>query len=211
MKTTFSCASYSHMVRNHQDGYPYKNLSLFFIFWKYTETSFFWKNLLVNEFRTAMGGGLLGISKKIISIFTTWQKMVTKFGQFQKLKWPFSSLQFCIFFCCCWKYTESSIFLGKFFGQWIPDRNGRGIARDIKKNYFHFQNLKKMVTMFGQLKKLKWTVSSLQFCILFFLKIYRIVNFFGKMDWLMNSDRDGRGMARDIKRKNQFSKGDKKW
>ena len=26
--------------------------------------SIFWTNLLVNEFRTAMGGGLLGISKK---------------------------------------------------------------------------------------------------------------------------------------------------
>ena len=49
---------------------------------------FFGKNLLVKEFRTTMGGGLLGISKKIISIFKTWQKMVTKFGQFKKLKCP---------------------------------------------------------------------------------------------------------------------------
>ena len=30
--------------------------------------------------------------------FKTWQKMVTQFWQFKKLKWPFSSLQFCIFF-----------------------------------------------------------------------------------------------------------------
>ena len=29
-----------HMVRNHQDGYPYLNLYL--ICWKYQETSFFW-------------------------------------------------------------------------------------------------------------------------------------------------------------------------
>ena len=28
-------------------------------------------------------------------------------------------------------------------GQRIPDRNGQGIASDIKKNYFHFQNLTK--------------------------------------------------------------------
>ena len=49
---------------------------------------FFWKNLLVNEFRTAMGRGLPEISKKVISILKTWQKMVTKCGLFQKLKCP---------------------------------------------------------------------------------------------------------------------------
>ena len=77
----------AHMVRNQQDAYPYINLALFFF-----------ENWLVNEIRTAMSGELLGISKKIISIFKTWQKMVTQFGQFEKLKWPYSSLQFCIFF-----------------------------------------------------------------------------------------------------------------
>ena len=40
---------------------------------------------MVNEFRTARGGGLLGISQKIILIFKTRQKMVTKLGQFTKL------------------------------------------------------------------------------------------------------------------------------
>ena len=40
-------------------------------------------------------------------------------------------------------HTDTSIFLVKLIGQWIPDRNGRGIARDIQKNYFHFQNLTK--------------------------------------------------------------------
>ena len=77
---------YIYMVRNHQDGYPYMNLSLFFVFWKYIETS---------------------------------------------------------------------IFLEKLIGQWIPNRDGRGIARDIKKNYFHYQNLTKIVIKFGQFKKLK--------------------------------------------------------
>ena len=62
------------MVRNHQDGYPYINLSFFFFFWK---------------------------------------------------------------------YIEALIFLEKVIGQRIPDRDGRGIARDIKKNDFHFQNLTK--------------------------------------------------------------------
>ena len=107
------------MVRNHQNGYPYLNLALFFFFENIRKHHFFWKKLLVNEFRTTMGNGLLGISKKIISVFKTWQKMVTKLGQFKKLKWPFSSLQFCTF--------------------------------------------------------------------LLLLKIYRIVNFFGKITWSMNS------------------------
>ena len=59
-----------HMVRNHQDGYPYINLALFFVI-IYRNVNFLGKKRLVNEFRTAMGGGLLGISKKIISIFKT--------------------------------------------------------------------------------------------------------------------------------------------
>ena len=67
--------------------------------------------------------------------------MVIKFGQFKKLKWPLSSLNF--FFVFFWKYTESSIVVEKLVGQWIPDCNWRGIAGNIKKIYFHFHNLKK--------------------------------------------------------------------
>ena len=52
------------------------------------------------------------------------------------------------------KYTESSIFLEKLIGQWIPDRNGRGIARDIKKIVFIFKTRQKMVTKLGQFTKL---------------------------------------------------------
>ena len=74
------------MVRNHQDGYPFINLSLFFVVENIHKRHFFWKNWLVIELRTAMGGGLLGISKQNISIFKTLQKMVTKFEQFKKLK-----------------------------------------------------------------------------------------------------------------------------
>ena len=66
---------------------------------------FFWKNYLVNEFRTTMGRGLLGISK--------WIQM-----------------------------------------KWNLDRNGRGIARDIKKNIFIFKTWQKMVTKLGQFTKL---------------------------------------------------------
>ena len=50
-----------------------------------------------------------------------------------------------IIFCCCWKYPETSFFLVKLIGQWIPDGEGRGIAWDIKKNIFIFKTLQKMV------------------------------------------------------------------
>ena len=60
------------MVRNQQDGHPHINLSqIFVVVENIQKRPFFWKNLLVNEFGTAMGGGLLGISRKIISIFKT--------------------------------------------------------------------------------------------------------------------------------------------
>ena len=163
------------------------------------------------NFGLQWAGDWQGNQKKIISILKTWQNMVTKFGQFKKLKcpnfvnrpnfvtiyccvskmkifflislailrlsrsgihWPiifsnkiddsvyfqkkkkkmkrrervpgpFSSLQFCIF-CCCWKYTESSICLEKLIGQLIPDRDGRGIARDINKKKIIFETAQKM-------------------------------------------------------------------
>ena len=41
--------------------------------------------------------------------------------------YPFLNLAF--FFC--WKYPETSIYLVKMIGRWIPDGEGRGIARDI--------------------------------------------------------------------------------
>ena len=128
---------------------------------------------MVYEFWTAMDGKLLGISKKNIFIFKTWQKMLTNLGPFSKLgklseicyhflssfenetiffypslspahcrpefidqsilptkiyvtvyfqkkrkkgqvfPGPFSTFQFCTFFC--WKYTETSIFGQNWF------------------------------------------------------------------------------------------------
>ena len=47
----------------------YKLVLIFFLFENTQKHHFFWKNLLVNELRTGMGGELLGVSKKIISIF----------------------------------------------------------------------------------------------------------------------------------------------
>ena len=127
------------MVRNHQDGYPYINLALFF-FENLQKCQLFWrqKNWPMN-------------SGKKNSIFKTWQKMVTKFGQFKKPKWPFSSLQFCTFFCE--NIQNPHFFLEKLLGQWIPDRDGRGIARDIKKKYFHFWNATKNSNKVGTIYK----------------------------------------------------------
>ena len=60
-------------------------------------------------------------------------------------------------FCLIYRYklidSLLSIFLEKLIGQWIPDRNGRGIARDIKKNYFHFQNATKTGNKVGTIYK----------------------------------------------------------
>ena len=55
------------------------------------------------------------------------------------------------FLFCFWKYTELSIFWEKLIGQWIPHRNGRGIASNIS----IFKTWQEMVTKFGKLKKLK--------------------------------------------------------
>ena len=62
-------------------------------------------------------------------------------------------------FCCCWKYTETLFFLVKLIGQWTPDGDGRGIARDIKKNIFIFKTRQQMVK-FGQFKKLNFREGS---------------------------------------------------
>ena len=81
-----------------------------------------------------------------VCIFST-----TKKGQV----FPDPSLHFSFaFFCCCWKYTETSICGVKLIGPWILDGNGRGIARDIKKNIWIFKTWQKMVTKSGQFKKL---------------------------------------------------------
>ena len=97
-------------------------------------------------------------------------------------RYPYINLSF---FFCFWKYTETSIFLEKIIGQWIPERDGRGIARDIKKKYFYFKNLTKMVTKFGQFKI--WNDPSLLFSFDFFF-IYRIIKFLWK-NWLVNKFR----------------------
>ena len=49
----------------------YKLVNIIFFVENIKKRQFLWRKLLVNEFQTAMGGVLLGISKKFISIFKT--------------------------------------------------------------------------------------------------------------------------------------------
>ena len=110
--------------------------------WKYTDTSIFFLEKLIGQWILDRNRqGIARDIKKNISIFKTWQKMVTKFGQFKS----FSSV---LQFFCCWIIQNRQFFLEKLIGQWIPDRDGRGIARHIKKNHFHFQNLTKNGKLF---------------------------------------------------------------
>ena len=62
-----------------------KTCHLFFYFENSQTPNFFWQNCSVNEFRMRKGGGQLGIFKKVIFIFKTLQKRVTKLGQLKKL------------------------------------------------------------------------------------------------------------------------------
>ena len=61
-------------------------------------------------------------------------------------------------------------FLEKLIGQCIPDRDGRGIARDIKKNNFHFQNATKNGNKVGTIYKVGtfqlFKLSKLCYCFL---------------------------------------------
>ena len=79
-------------------------------------------------------------------IFSTTTKKY-KTEEKKRVPGPFSSLQFCIFFCC-WKYTELLIFLKKMIGQWIPDCDGRGIVRNIKKIFSFSKHDKKWKYIF---------------------------------------------------------------
>ena len=86
-----------------------------------------------------------------------------------------------------WKYSETSIILEKMIGQWILDRNVREITRDIKKNYFHFQNLTKNGNKVWKILK-SWNDPSLLFSFAFFL-VENIQNrqLKKKINWSMNS------------------------
>ena len=189
-----------------------------FFCWKYTETSIFLEKFIGQWVPDRNGREIArNIEKKIISIFKTWQKMVTKFGQFKKLKCPnfVNCPNFVTIFSCVLKMkiiflislaipcpTRSGIhwqinfsqkiddsvyfqkkkihnwreekgpgtllfsslvveniqsrqfFLEKLIGKWILYRDGRGIARDVKKNYFHFQNATKNGNKVGTIDKL---------------------------------------------------------
>ena len=92
------------MVRNHQDWYPYFNLSFFLFVENIRKRLFFWVKLIGQWIPDRDGRGIARGIKKKNFIFETWQKMVTKFGQFRKLKCREGSQlcklsQLCYHFC----------------------------------------------------------------------------------------------------------------
>ena len=93
---------------------------------------------MVNEFRTVLGGGLLGISKKIIFIFKTRQKMVTKFGRFKKLKCREGS-RLCKLSKLCYHFLSSVENENNFFD--IPSNPPPIAVRNALTNQFYQQKL----------------------------------------------------------------------
>ena len=139
-----------------------------------------------NEFQTPMGGGLLGISKKIIFIFKTRQKMLTKFGQFKKLKCREGSQlcklsQLCHRFC---RVLKMKIFF--LISLAIPRPLRSGIHWPI-----NFTKKIMFLYIFNKQKsEKKFRDPSLLFCFAFFFGGGNIQNHkknFGKFDWSMNS------------------------
>ena len=135
-------------------------------------------------------GGLLGISKKIISIFKPGQKIITKLGQFKKLKCPnfVNCPNFVTIFCCVLKM--------KFIFFYIPSYPPPIAVRNSVTNQFFQKNWQ--FCIFSTKKKFmqNWreekgpgtlVFSSVLHNFFLLLKIYKIVNFFGKIDWSMNS------------------------
>ena len=141
-----------------------------------------------------MGRGLLGILKKIISIFNTWQRMLTKFGQLKKLKCREGS-QLCklsqlrYHFCHVLKNEITFFFISLAIFNPLQSRIHCHIIFSKKiDDSVYFQKKKSN----SKLKRREGSQKNLS--LFLFLKIYRNINLFGKIDWSMNS---GSQWARD--------------
>ena len=111
--------------------------------------------------------------------------------------YPYINLALIFFFL---KYPETSIYLVKMIGRWIPDGEGRGNARNIFKNINCVSNSTKKGTMLGPFKRLKYREGSrekLHF-FFFFWKNRKISIFLVKLNgqWILN--REGRGKVKNI-------------
>ena len=90
-----------------------------------------------------------------MNVYALVETQVQSYGQETPGWISLSKLVTYFFFFFFFKYTETSISLVKMIGQWIPDGDAQGIARDIKKkNYCCFQNLTKNGNKLGQFTKL---------------------------------------------------------
>ena len=124
-----------YMVRNHQDGYPYLNLNfkLFFV----ENIYIFLIKLIVQWTFDGDGQGIARDIKKSIFIFKTQQKMVTKFGQYKKLKCRVG-YQLCKWSQFCFHFLLS--FENDFFFN-IPSNPPPIAVRNSLTNQFYQKNL----------------------------------------------------------------------
>ena len=123
------------------------------------------QNSLTNQF----------YQKKIKFLYIFNNKKVTCFPRL------FSTFQFCIFLLL--KIYRNANFSGKIDGSMNSGRWWAGDARDIKKNVFIFKTQQKMITKFGQFKKLKCREGSKlgkvsQLCYNFLSSFKNIIGFF---------------------------------
>ena len=79
--------------------------------------------------------------------------MVTKLGQFTKLKCKEGSQKICHNFLVFENCQKPYFFLVNSIGQWIHGDEGRGITRDIQKNHFYFQHSTKKNNKVGTIYK----------------------------------------------------------
>ena len=140
------------MVRNHQDGYHYINLSQFF-FWKYTEMAIFLEKLIGKWIPDRDGRGIARDIKRNYFHFQNLTKNGNKVWTTSNAEMTLLISSFA-FFVVVENIQNRQFFLEKLIGQWIPDHDGWGIARDIKKNILIFKTLQKTVTKLGQFTKL---------------------------------------------------------
>ena len=144
---------------------------------------------------------------RIVTLFgkITWQKMETKFGQFKKLK--------CLKFVNCPNFVTIFCRVLKikiiFFD--IPSNPPHIAVWNSLTNHFFQKNWRFCIFSLKNKKKVQnWRKEKCPGTLLFssvlhffWLKIYRIVNLFGKIDLSLNSGPQWAGIARNIK-KNYF-------
>ena len=128
-----------YMVRNHQDGYPYLNLALFFFLKISGNLNFFGKiDPSMNSGRRR-AGDCQGYLKRKEKYFQTLQKMVIKLGQFKRLKCREKSRKNLHFFFFLKKISKLICF-GKIDWSMNSEPRRAGGSQRYLKKIFSFSN-----------------------------------------------------------------------